>query len=354
MTCLLPKSEVARYLAGAARLAPSADNSQPFDFIWDGTALSICFSQKRSGTGVFGENAHAILLALGAAVECISQAADAAKLEVRWHWHSPSRGIYAHLSIEKEIETGVFPAHLPLAGRHTNRFPFSRLPLPIEVKNESLLQHEGVARVSVISSEESLKQLVRNVRIASESRFCTQELHDWLMGSLRLDAQAVSRGDGLDVTTLNLPPGGGLFMRSISDWQRMKVLNRFGLFKLLALTETQLLSQAPAIFCLIGKDGVGNTIDAGRLLTRVWIQLNSSGVAVHPYYVVTDQLIRLKNNRLPGNMIDRVQRVHDCLPAIIDAHSDEMLHMLLRVGLPKKDPPRSRRLPLEEIFFDQS
>lgn len=143
-------------------------------------------------------------------------------------------------------------------------------------------------------------------------------------------------------------------MRMIADWKRMKVLNRFGLFKLLAMTETQLLAQAPAIFCLIGKDGIRNTIDAGRLLARIWIELNSQGMAVHPYYVLTDQLVRMRSNGLPMNMMDRVAEMGIGLPAIIGSGPDEMLHMLLRVGLPKRTAPRSKRLPLERIFFDRS
>lgn len=143
-------------------------------------------------------------------------------------------------------------------------------------------------------------------------------------------------------------------MRIISNWKRMEIFNRFGLYKLLALTETQLLGQAPAVVCVVGNNGFGNTVDAGRLLARVWIVLNRLGIAVHPYYVVTDQLLRLQSGSLPTRMIEGVTGIRDRLPEILNMNNDEMLHMLLRIGAPLAPVPKSRRLPLGQIFFDKS
>lgn len=350
----LSKSVVARYLVDAARHAPSADNSQPFDFVWDGGELAICFSRERGGAGIFGATAHATLLAFGAVVECIAQAAVTAKIEIVWRWADPASGIYARVSIEENPEVEELPSCLPLFQRHTNRFPFSCSSIPDETVQKIVQQNQGRARINVVTSGEGRGELIRLVRIAAESRFCTENLHNWLIGSLRFDVEAVNRGNGLDIATLNLPPGGALFMRLISNWKRMEIFNRFGLYKLLALTETQLLGRAPAIVCILGKDGISDTVDAGRLLTRVWIELNRLGVAVHPYYVLTDQLLRLQSRSLPTHMIERVTSVRDCLPAIIGAEKNEMLHMLLRVGAPLSQVPRSRRLPLGAIFFDKS
>lgn len=350
----LSKTVVARYLVDAARHAPSADNSQPFDFVWDGGELAICFSRERGGMGIFGATAHATLLAFGAVVECIAQAAAAVKFEIVWHWDDPASGVYARLSIAENPEVVELPSCLPLFQRHTNRFPYYCSSIPDETVQKIVQQNQGPARINVVASGEGRGELVRLVRTAAESRFCTEDLHNWLIGSLRFDVEAVNRGDGLDIATLNLPPGGALFMRLISNWKRMEIFNRFGLYKLLALTETQLLSRAPAIVCVLGKDGIGGTVDAGRLLARVWIELNGLGVAVHPYYVVTDQLLRLQSRNLPIHMIERVTSIRDCLPAIIGAKKDEMLHMLLRVGVPLGQVPRSKRLPLGAIFFDKS
>jgi hypothetical protein len=90
------------------------------------------------------------------------------------------------------------------------------------------------------------------------------------------------------------------------------------------------------------------------LLARVWVDLNARGLAVHPYYLVTDQVVRLRDGRLPSQMVAKIDGVRARLSNIIGLRQDEMLHMLLRVGLPKSGVPRSRRLPLSDVFFDHS
>lgn len=345
---------VVRYLVIAAQSAPSADNSQPFDFIWNGVDLSICFSRERAGSGLFGALAHATLVAFGAVVECIEQAAEAARLELVWQWLDPAGGVYARVSVHNADTAGLLPVDLPLFCRHTNRFSFSHSRIPAELLLQISCLNERAERVTVVESGEAQGDLVRCVRAAAESRFCNEDLHHWLMSSLRFSEDAISRGDGLDVTTLNLPPGGALFMRIISDWNRMKRLNRLGLYKLLALTETQLLRKSPAILCLVGNNNVRAAIDAGRLLARVWIKLNASGIAVHPYYVVTDQLLRLQTGDLPENMRGRIAGIRDRLPRIVGGGKEEFLHMLLRIGVPTKSVPRSKRLSLDAVFLDKS
>lgn len=165
---------------------------------------------------------------------------------------------------------------------------------------------------------------------------------------------AVDSGDGLDLATLNLPLGGSYFMRFISEWRRMKMLNQFGVYKALAFTETQLLGTSPGLICIVGNADFDGVIDAGRLLARVWIDLNAKGYAVHPYYVITDQLLRLRAATIPDEMIERVNNISIELPSLLAMQPGEMLHMLLRVGLPSVNPQRSRRLPLHDVFLDVS
>lgn len=353
MSDVAQRLSVVRYLVDAARHAPSADNSQPFDFAWDGNALSICFSKKRCGTGIFGEVAHATLLSLGAAVECIVQAAEEARVGLVWNWDEIGSGRYVTMSLDGFPKLEVIPSELPLYGRHTNRFPFSSQELPEDIIRFSEQQTEGKARVANIPKGKKFDELIRCVRISAASRFRNEELHCWLIDSLRFNIEAVNRGDGLDVATLNLPLGGRSFLRFISDWKRMKLLNQFGVYKLLAFAETQLLVNSSTILCVIGNDSLSDCIDTGRLLARLWIELNRRGIGVHPYYVVTDQLIRLENHRLPIGTIENMKGVRDRLPMIIGTKRDEKLHMLLRIGLPTIKAPRSKRLPLAAVLSEK-
>lgn len=344
---------IARYLVQAANHAPSADNSQPFEYAWNGDDLAIRFNRASGGPNrIFEAASHATLISLGAGLENIEQAAAAASLTTQWEWLAETGEPYGRLALMGNSAGVALPDDLGLLGRHTNRFPFLSTHVPDEILQSIGACTQGSARVALVTAGLRRERLVQCTHWAAEARFCNQDLHNWLMGSLRFNAEETNRGDGLDVETLNLPPGGLLFMRFIADWKRMSILNSLGMYRLLAKIETQLLRTAPAFVSIVGGADYQDTIEAGRLLERVWIDLNGRGLAVHPYYVITDQLLRLKAGHVPNSMLWRLLKVSQELPELLDLGKEEHLHMLLRVGYPRRDPRRSRRFPLSTIFSD--
>jgi hypothetical protein len=186
-------------------------------------------------------------------------------------------------------------------------------------------------------------------RQASEVRFQTQEVHEWLARSLRFTKQEAARADGLDLATIPLPPGGALFMRYIMEWKWMSVLNRLGAYKLMAVLDVKPLEKAPIIIAFIGGSAPEDIVNVGQLLTRVWIDLNSKGIAVHPYYVVSDQLQRRLVGKVPAQLVSQIDKVAAQSSGLLNLQEHECLHMLLRIGYPTRDPIRSKRLPLEII-----
>lgn len=344
---------VVSYLVRAASHAPSADNSQPFTYAWNGNDLSIRFNKASGGRNrIFGAASHATLISLGAVLENIEQAASAVRLTTRWAWIDETGEPYGRLELLGNPTGVALPDDLRLLGRHTNRFPFISTQVPVQDLQSVGTCRQGSARLALITAGQKRERLVQCVRFAAEARFRNRDLHNWLMGSLRFNAEETNQADGLDIETLNLPPGGSLFMRFIADWKRMSILNNLGMYRLLAVIETNLLRTAPAFVSVVGGTDYQDTIDAGRLLERVWIELNGRGLAVHPYYVVTDQLLRLKAGHVPDSMLGHLLEVSQELPELLDLAKGEHMHMLLRVGYPRKDPRRSRRLPLSAIFSD--
>jgi hypothetical protein len=126
------------------------------------------------------------------------------------------------------------------------------------------------------------------------------------------------------------------------------------MYKLLASMEVGLLRKAPAIVCVVGGRDRDSIIDAGRLMNRLWTDLNASGIAVQPYYVVPDQLTRLREGTLAPGFDATITRVDADLRTLLQIAPDEMLHIMFRIGYPLRDPVRSKRLPLDMIFFDDS
>ncbi len=343
-----------RKLAAVAALAPSADNSQPWTLRWNGSELAIAFELRHQTHRVFGADSHATLISVGALTDHLQAALARNAMPVNWQWPSDPALGRPYVSVALHDAPANFASPEGALRRHTNRSIYRRDPLPSDVVRELDGYREGSNRAVLVVDRPQKSGLIRLVRLSSEGRFCNQQLHEWLIGSLRFTPEEVARGDGLDVRTLGLPPGGKQFLRLISDWRRLAVLNRLGAYKLLALSDFAALTAAPALVCVVGAADARNVIDAGRLMTRLWTDLNLKGLAVHPYYVVTDQINRLRAGTLAPGFEPKIAAVDEEMHRLLQLQSGETLHMILRVGYPNAEPLRSKRLPLEAVFVDDS
>lgn len=342
-----------RLLVRCGCQAPSADNSQPWRFAWDGRRLTLRLDSERGESGL-GADHLATLLAMGAVVENVAQAAAAMGIPGEaLKLFSPGSNGGSFLAIEWNGPTNgsVDDSRLPLLRRHTNRGPFETTPLDPALLDRIATMTESNTRTMVINSLDGKRHLAKLLRDASEVRFQTEELHRWLGASLRFTPAEVARGDGLDVATLLLPPGASSLLRFSLDWRRMAMLNRFGAYKLFAALEAAMLSKSAALVAVVGSvRDPADALAAGRLLERAWIVLNDAGLAVHPYYGLSDQLYRLRAGRVDQALHSAVTAVARDVAVLIGS-SHETIFMLLRTGRPTVEiPPLSRRLPVENVL----
>lgn len=338
-------------LARAGHSAPSADNSQTWRFVWDGKNLNVVFDTAR-GAGGLGRNHPVVQLAFGAVIENMVQAAVATGIEVEnWDFRYLTREDGPFLVIPTPMPGGgaqQTPAWI--VNRHTQRGKYFRNRLPDEVVTELTGQIEGDARIQVYNDPKAIQELARLVRAASEIRFQTEEVHRWLGENLRFTAAEVDRGDGLDVETLALPPGGRYLLKFITDWRRMAVLNRLHAYKLLALVEGAQFKQCGGVVAVVGSDsGPAPWIVAGRLMERVWLLLNRKELSVHPYFVLPDLFYRLEASLVPVHLREKAREIVASTRDFLELQ-DQTLFMVLRVGRAKIAPKRSKRLPLEAVL----
>lgn len=346
-----------QFLLSAGQQAPSADNSQPWNFRLSNSEILVEYAKERVGGQTFSPHDPATLLAIGGVLENLIQAAYFCSLECTWTlFPNGHEGAYFSFTLPKSdnsIANNETKASLSNI-RRTNRFPFQSRPIPMEFIAAVANMQEGNALTKLFNTPSEIKAIASTAKQASEVRFQTQEVHEWLAKSLRFTKQDVSRGDGLDLATIALPPGGGMFMRFIMNWKWMSRLNRLGMYKLMAAIDVQLLKKAPAIIALVGGSSDEDIIAAGRLLIRVWTYLNSKGIAVHPYYVVSDQLQRQLDGKVPIHLTRQIGAVTDATARLLKLSEHQRLHMLLRVGYPTKEPARSKRLPLDTVCHEAS
>jgi hypothetical protein len=293
----------------------------------------------------FGPDEHATLIAIGAAAENIIQMADSLNANVRQASHEDAES-YFRFEVQNLEFTPEKPH--PLYQRYTNRWPYKSTPISSDLLDGLERFSQGSCRVIVVRDPAQIRKIADWVRTASEARFQSQDLHELFASSLRFTAEEASQGDGLDVRTLPLPPGGKVFLRIMKNWSRMRLLNRLSFYKFFAATEAKAISDSATLLIIAGPDGRDNALNAGMLLERTWIHLNSQGITVQPYYVVTDQLQRLKSKVLADRLLKYAKRLDREVGEVL-ASEQTTVHMLLRIGYPDTNPVRSMRLPLEML-----
>ncbi len=79
----------------------------------------------------------------------------------------------------------------------------------------------------------------------------------------------------------------------------MRWLNKLGVYQFMSRIDSQSVKKAPALIVITGPIGFDHFLNAGRVMERAWIYLNEQGIAVHPYYVISDQINRLYKNKIP-------------------------------------------------------
>jgi hypothetical protein len=340
-----------RILLDAGHRAPSADNSQPWRFCWDGDVLTVSYDSKRLRGQTFGPNEHATLVTMGAVRENLVQMADWLGLEpILIPPENDSRlSAYARIKLNhrKVLKTKIEQHHL--FKRHTNRLSYARSPIAGDIIETLHTMTQGNCSILTLTDPELIHNIARWVRVAAEVRFQTRELHEFLGRSLRFTAKEVKHGDGLDVRTLNLPLGGTVFLRLMKNWSTLAFLNRFKFYSFLASVEAQLVLKCANVIAIVGPSTRDDDIfDAGSLMERAWIYLNSHGIAVQPYYVVTDQIERSKSRKVPEHLLSHIVKLRSEVAEFFNS-AETTIHMLFRIGYPRTVPLRSMRLPLETV-----
>lgn len=341
-------------LAAAGHSAPSADNAQPWHFTWDGAQLLTEYDTTRVAATTFPPDSPAVLLSLGAVIENFALTAEHGGFELGSEFETDDDTekppVATQFSAGGIISNSLTDS--PVAQRHTNRRAYKRTALPSGVVEALTATRRGSAQAICFQAQSDIKTLATLSQNAGRIRFQTREVHEWLAASLRFTTEEVNRGDGMDVRTLDLPPGGAQFLQFTSDWRRMAMLNKIGAHRFMAMVDSAPLKAAPALVAILGPATRAGAIDAGRLLSRTWTSLNGQGIAVHPYYVIADQLIRLAENKIPQQLLGPAQELEHSTDHFFGLTPGTRLYMLLRVGYPAHEVLRSRRLPLQRVFTD--
>lgn len=270
--------------------APSADNSQPWRFAWNGDDLDLRIDADRSGS--VSDTRYVLSdLAAGACLENMII-------------HARSLGYVADLQTFPHHDDGLWVARIrwrrdpecdqvePLADaikrRHTDRsFPWRG---PITTATQARLDAQAREipgqRLYWPQAPHEKKAALSVIRQAETLRFRSPMLHAELFSSIRFAAGwHTACEEGLAPATLAVEPPLRPVFQAMRRPAVMTMLNRLGAASVLGWRSAWLPIRLSPGLCLlvVPSTARSDVLAGGRALQRVWLQATLDGLSVQPY-----------------------------------------------------------------------
>ena len=348
-------------LVRAAVLAPTPDNNQPWRFVSEKDRLLVCLDPSRALPS--DVNSMFDLIGLGAAVENASIAARQMGYEPSVEYSSNTVGSATENGSQPAVTMTFTPGGRPdllhgyLETRCTCRKLYSTRPVPqncLDTLADAGNEFSDI-QLDWITDRSRVRAIARVLAASDRIRFEYEPFHNELFRQLRFTVDEAERTrDGLDLRTLELPPGAGLMLRPLGSWSRMKWVHRLGLGRLLTVPSALSVCKSGAIGVLsVAEPTSAGFLQGGRAFERIWLAAQAEGLALQPLgslSIFCAHLGILGGQKLSPHHKQRIGRLLDRFRKLVPTVAGRTLLILFRLG--HSDPPRYRSLrrPAEDVL----
>lgn len=274
----------------AAIAAPSADNSQPWQFVWSVDTLDVRIDPDRSG-GASDSRYVLSDLATGACVENILLRGRALGLAGDLDaFPDPADALWAARIRWRRASEHAAPD--PLADaidrRHCDRrFPW-RGPIDHDTRTDLGAEAAAVpaARLWWPQTPQARRSATALIRRAEALRFRSDVLHAELFSSIRFDVGWHGACDeGLAPATLAVEAPARPLFQALRHPALMTVSRRLGAASMLGWRSASLPIRLSPGLCLIVVPSASrhDVFAGGRALERAWLAATRAGLSVQPY-----------------------------------------------------------------------
>ncbi len=348
-------------LVQSAILAPSPDNNQPWRFAWEKDQLSVFLDPGRA----LPSDVHSMfdLIGLGATIEnaCIRARQLGYEPQVRYVPLAPggNGGETPRLISTICFVPGAQPDPLfaHLASRTTCRRLYSTRPPAEDALARLTEAANGFSEVQLdwVADRRRIRALARLIAASDRIRFEYEPFHNELVRQLRFSpAEAERTRDGLDLRTLELPPGASLLLRFLRPWSRMRWVHRLRLGGLLSFPSALAVRHSGAIGVLSVRGPASDQfLEGGRALQRVWLTTQAEGLSFQPLGslpIFFAHAKLLEGRRLSPRHFSLVQKLIGRFTAISPSTRDRLLLLLFRIGNSAAPRFHSLRRPADDVF----
>lgn len=336
-------------LIQAAIYAPSADNSQPFQFHWQNdNTLELWIDAERSGKA--SDNRFILSdIALGAVIENVIIYAESLPLTAKIDY-LPNEGnnellVATIYFLPSDISSSKNNLADEIPKRCTDRrFPFKG---PIKTQTMELLtnaaqQHD--CNLLSFTCKKTIKRVLPVIQQAETIRFKSKTLHQELFSTVHFNNE--NSEEGMPISVLAIEKPAQPFFKLMKNWSVMNFVNKIGGATMLGLRSVRipiLFSPALVLITMKNKDRI-SVIKAGQAIQRVWLQASNQGLSVQPYaapgifslgYIACEDEFKAQLDAIATQM-------HDIVNSERPTENNYGL-MFLRIGFNKPVKYRSNR-----------
>ena len=346
-------------LIEAAVLAPTPDNNQPWRFAVRDERLFLYLDPTR--TLPSDVNSMFDLVGLGAALEnaCIAarEAGYTPHVEVAdcpaASLSDPNRPV---ASIAFAAGGQPDPLYPYLGVRCTCRRLYSTKPLSVETlgRMTEAAQQSGVVRVDWVTDRSQISEMARLLAAADLIRFQYEPFHNEIFRQLRFTAEEAERTrDGLDLRTLELPPGVGWLLHKLKPWKRIRMVHRLGLGRLLTMPSALAVKRSSVVGLLsVSRPSAELFLRGGMALERLWLTATGLDLALQPLGSLPIFLAhwhQLGGSRLAAPHVAEIKRISEKLRTLLPTLGGNVLQIMFRIGHSAPPTYRAFRRKVEEV-----
>jgi len=327
---------VPRAALEAARLAPSAHNSQPARFRPDDESIALGWDSRRV-LPAGDPQRHYLFAGLGASAESLRLGAALTGRRATITWNLVASETSA-ASVDLSGDAPE-PADAELAAavgaRQTTRLPFRSDSVATDLLGDLCSEAEAMGcRLAVVEGAKAMSEFAGLVAEGTARNLDDPQVYAELFEWLRLRRSHPNHDrDGLSAAALSLGRLQTLVGPVGMTPSAMRLLGHARLLGVLAGTQRRLARRAPAACLLIAPSGsAGDRFTGGRAMLRVWIRATAMGLRVHPMTAAMDHT-----------------ETRHALAALFGVGPDAPMVVCFRTGYGPTGP-RSPRLPLDELL----
>lgn len=341
-------NEARAAIVRAAILAPTGDNSQHWDFLWENDRLLVFYVPEKA-KHVLNDHNYASLLSLGGVIESISISASHFGIESFFDYCMDKEGSNLWLRVGfKEAPNKEPDLYMDLENRHADRRKFINDKLPESLlKTFKKLGEELKVKVHIFKNDNpKLRNYLENSeKYIWNNRQVYLDTLKWVRFSKK---EVLETRDGMSLANVGVKEFEAPALKALAFSKVLwhLILNTGMKVKVFFDTRAVYKSSPYFLFFSVDKFDRLDYVRVGRVMFRAWVILNKHSYGVQPMSIacLLPNILREKGELQNCNAFyeEQFRNSHALFESTLGLDEGERVVWGLRTGLTSRLPDDAR------------